>query len=209
LRPSGLLLYRGQGKQGPAPSFGGRHAWRRQRWRTHRRWRDGAALDTALGCVSAAPPPSSGLTRTHARTARRPAHSTPATARGATSRPGARASPRCGQSHGALGCGRLGFKRTVACKNTPSARGPAHHSTERGVELLHTELRWWRGQGHGAHGCGRPAPALTSTCNRKTPGTKAGSRQGDTRHRGGSPRDATRRKGRSCTTGWRRVARSA
>jgi hypothetical protein len=151
------------------------------------------ALDTALGCASALPL-SSGHSRTHARMARRPAHSTPATARGATSRPGARASPRCGRSLGALGCGRQGFKRTITCKNSSSARRPAQHSTERGVERLYAELRWWRGQGHGAHGCGRPAPALTRTCIRKL--TARRPVHGKVTHATAAARPETRRGGK-------------
>jgi hypothetical protein len=192
MRPSGLLLNRGQRKKGVRPSLR----------------RPPRLAATSLAHAPAAARrcgpghgagvrfcPSSPLwTLTHARTARRPAHSTPATARGATSRPGARASPRCGQSHGALGCGRLGFKRTITCKNTPSTRRSAQHSTERGVERLYAELRWWRGQGHGAHGCGRPVPALTSTCNRRP--TARRPVHGKVTHATAAARPETRRGGK-------------
>jgi hypothetical protein len=131
----------------------------------------------------------------HARAARRPANRSPATARGATSGPGARASPRCGRSPGRAGVGPVGIQAHAHLQSSPSTRRPAQHNTALGVERPHAELHWWRGHGHGALGCGRPAPALTSTCNRKPHGTKAGSQQRITSSRGGSPRGATRRKG--------------
>jgi hypothetical protein len=87
---------------------------------------------------------SSGHSRTHARLEGRPTAHPPQ--RAARRRGPARcASPRCGRSHGALGCGRLGFKRTNTCKNASSARRPAQHSTRCATAAAHpdTARRRW------------------------------------------------------------------
>jgi hypothetical protein len=106
---------------------------------------------------------------THARAARRPASSLLATARGATLSPGARVYP-ARRNPGHAGVRPVGFLVHAHLQD------PLPH-TELGVERPHTEFHWRRGHGHGALGCGRPAPALTSSCNRTTHGSKAGSQQ--------------------------------
>jgi hypothetical protein len=94
-------------------------------------------LDTALGCASALP--HLLWTLTHARTARRPAYSTPATARGATSRPG------------------------VLCISTVRSK-PWRAGVRPARIQAHDHLQ------------------------NRVLGSKAGSTQHETRHRGGSPR---------------------
>jgi hypothetical protein len=91
-RPSGLSFFRSPGTQGHVPLFlSGRRAWRRPRRRAHRRRRVG--LETWSRRWGAPWPHHSLPVLTHARAARRPASSLLATARGATSSPGARVSP--------------------------------------------------------------------------------------------------------------------
>jgi hypothetical protein len=188
-QPSGLSSFRSPGTQGPVPLFlSGRRAWRRPRRRAHRRRRVGLEIWTRRW---GAPRPHHSLpVLTHARAARRPASSLLATERGATSSPGARVSP-ARRNPGRAGVRPVGFLVLAHLHDQLP-------HTELGVERPLTKFHWRRGHGHGALGCGRPAPALTSSCNRTTHGSKAGPQQFE-----------IRRKGHACQPGWRRVTRSA